>query len=263
MGTVTYRDGIAILQLLVFPFVVVAALFIWKRTGWRVGSKIWRYAVTLSLIRIAGSISSLLTINHDSHDVEVAVAVCELIGIAPLLLTYVGILRQIDRDQKMHPRFLNMVTIVCFIGLILGIAGVSSADDDNNNNNQGSYHAGAIVKASMGIFLAVFVVIVVLTVWLFAQLHGTLRMFQKKLFLAIALSVPFLVIRLVYSAISDYGNNRRFAVYEGDPTVYLCMSVLEEIVAMVLTMVLGVSAVHADDFVQVIPLAEGRKVGEV
>lgn len=94
MGAVTYRDGIAILQLIVFPFIFTTALFIWKRTGWRVGSKIWRFAVTLALIRIAGSICSLLTISHDSYNVEVAVAVCELIGIAPLLLTYVGILRQ-------------------------------------------------------------------------------------------------------------------------------------------------------------------------
>jgi hypothetical protein len=94
MGSVTYRDGIAILQLIVFPFILVAALFIWKRTGWRVGSKIWRYGVTLSLIRIAGSISSLLTISNKSEQIVVAVAVCELIGLAPLLLTYVGVLRQ-------------------------------------------------------------------------------------------------------------------------------------------------------------------------
>lgn len=94
MGAITYRDGIAILQLVIFPVVLVASVFIWSRTGFRAGSKIWRYAFTLSLLRIAGSISTLLTINHDSHKVEVAVAVCELIGIAPLVLTYVGILRQ-------------------------------------------------------------------------------------------------------------------------------------------------------------------------
>jgi hypothetical protein len=94
MGTVSYQDGIAILQLIIFPFILAAALFIWNRSGWRVGSKIWRYGVTLSLIRIAGSICSLLTISHDTYNVEVAVAVCELIGIAPLLLTYIGLLRQ-------------------------------------------------------------------------------------------------------------------------------------------------------------------------
>lgn len=42
MGTVTYRDGIAILQLVVYPFILGAAIFIWSRAGLRVGSKIWR-----------------------------------------------------------------------------------------------------------------------------------------------------------------------------------------------------------------------------
>jgi hypothetical protein len=159
-------------------------------------------------------------------------------------------------NHKIHPRCLQIVAIICFIGLILGIAGVSSADD-----NEGTYHAGAIVQASMGIFIAVFIAIAVLTVWLFVQLRPAMRVFQKKLFLAITLSCPLLVIRLVYSAISDYADNRRFAVLEGDPTIYLCMNVLEEIVAMGLTMVLGVSAVRAEDFVQA-TVAE-QKGGEV
>ncbi|KAJ5819916.1 hypothetical protein N7474_005507 [Penicillium riverlandense] len=250
MGTVSYQDGIAILQLVIFPFILAAALFIWKRTGWSVGSKIWRYGVTLSLIRIAGSICSLLTISHDSYNIEVAVAVCELIGIAPLLLTYIGLLRQInvstsDTDERIHPKGLKIVAIVCFIGLILGIAGVSSADD-----NKGTYHADSIVKASMGIFLAVFVVILAMTAWLWFQLRSTLWVFQKKLFLAVALACPFLLVRLIYSAISDYTDNSDFAILVGNPTIYLCMDVLEEIIAMAITMALGMSAVLETDFVK-------------
>ncbi|RAK79045.1 uncharacterized protein BO72DRAFT_526168 [Aspergillus fijiensis CBS 313.89] len=256
MGTVTYRDGIAILQLVVFPFILVAAIFIWKRTGWRIGSKIWRFAVTLSLIRIAGSIASLLTISHDSYNVEVAVAVCELIGIAPLLLTYVGLLRQIDTQQSLPPRFLNIVSLVCIIGLILGIAGVSSADDN------GSYHVNSIVKASMGIFLAIFVLIVAIGAWLFVRLRPTMRAFQRKLFLAIACSCPLLIVRLVYSAMGDYTTDTRFMVLVGSPTIYLCMDVLEEIFAMLITMVLGVSAVLEKDFVQLSP-TERPAVGKI
>jgi hypothetical protein len=94
MGALSYWNGIAILQLIIFPIILVAAIFIWKRTGWRVGSKVWRCPVTLSLIRIAGSISSLLSINNDSSRIKVAVAVCQLIGLAPLLLTFIGLLRQ-------------------------------------------------------------------------------------------------------------------------------------------------------------------------
>jgi hypothetical protein len=94
MGKVTYADGIAILQLVIFPFILAASLYVWKQTGWRAGGKIWRFPLILSLLRIAGSISTLISISHDSKNVEIAVAVCEMIGIAPLTLTYIGLLRQ-------------------------------------------------------------------------------------------------------------------------------------------------------------------------
>lgn len=94
MGSVTYRNGIAIIQLILFPAIVVIAFIIWKRVGWRAGAKTWRCVVSLSLIRIAGSICSLLTINHPTKNIFIAEAVCQLIGIAPLLLTYIGLLRQ-------------------------------------------------------------------------------------------------------------------------------------------------------------------------
>lgn len=148
----------------------------------------------------------------------------------------------------MNPRFLNLVAIICFIGLILGIAGVSSADD-----NESTYHANTIVKASMAIFLATFAVIPLMTIWLLLSLRYTLKVFQKKLFLAIGLSCPFLLVRLVYSAMSDYTDIPRFAVLRGDPTAYLCMDVLEEIIAMVLTMALGMSAVLEKDFIKPTP----------
>ncbi|OJJ84751.1 uncharacterized protein ASPGLDRAFT_125042 [Aspergillus glaucus CBS 516.65] len=249
MGTITYWNGIAILQLIVFPIILIAAIFIWKRTGWRVGSKIWRYAVTLSLIRIAGSISSLLSISNDSHNIEVAVAVCQLIGLAPLLLTFIGLLRQIDVDERMPPKPMKLVTLVTFIGLILGIAGVSSSDKG------GGYQPGTLAKAAMGIFLAIFVIFILLGVWLFYELSFSLRRFQKKLFIAIALSSPFLLVRLVYSALSDYTTYKAFSL-DGNATVYLCMSVLEEIIAMAITMALGISAVLEKDFMKLTPVAQ-------
>ncbi|PWY82060.1 hypothetical protein BO70DRAFT_429154 [Aspergillus heteromorphus CBS 117.55] len=260
MGTVTYRDGIAILQLIIFPFILVAALFIWKRTGWRVGSKIWRFPFTLSLLRIAGSICSLLTIDHDSYNVEVAVAVCELIGIAPLLLTYIGVLRQIDTEERIPPRVMKLATLVALVGLILGIAGVSSADD-----SEGTYHADTIVKVSMAIFIVIFVLYHLIAGWLFLQLASLTKMrrFQKKLFLAIALSSPFILVRLVYSALSDYTTDAKFSVIGGNTTVYLVMNVLEEIAAMIITMVLGMGAVMESDFVKLAPQSSSEQVNKV
>lgn len=95
----------------------------------------------------------------------------------------------------------------------------------------------------MAIFLAVFVVDIAITSWLFTQLRSRLSIFQKKLFYAIVFSWPFLLIRLIYSAIGDFTENSRFTILEGDPTIYLCMDVLEEIVAVSICVAFGTSAV--------------------
>lgn len=139
------------------------------------------------------------------------------------------------------------LTLLGIVGLIIGIAGVSSSDSISSNS---------FVKASMGLFIALFGILPLSTCWLYTQLSGSLRSFQKKLFLAMLLSFPFVLVRIVFSAISDYGNHPDFSVYRGNPTIYLCMDVLEEIAAMVITMALGLSAVRSKDFVKVAPVAE-------
>lgn len=133
------------------------------------------------------------------------------------------------------------------MGLIVGIAGVSSSSNVDAN---GQLEAGSVTKASMGIFLAVFVILVLFTGWLFLQPNTKALKFQKKLFLAVALSLPFILVRMVFSAISNFSHKKSFDVLVGSPTIYLCMSVLEEIVAMVITMALGISAVLEKDFVR-------------
>lgn len=147
-----------------------------------------------------------------------------------------------------------MVTVLAFIGLSLGIAGVSIANVTYavvDGHLTYTYHPGALVQASMDIFIAVFVITALITGWLSFKLHSRLRRFQKKLFLASALSTPFLVTRLVYSALGDYdSNDDRFALLNGNTTIYLCMDVLEEIAAMVIIMALGMSAVLEQDFVK-------------
>ena len=149
----------------------------------------------------------------------------------------------------MPPKPMKLVTLVTFIGLILGIAGVSSSDKG------GGYQPGTLAKAAMGIFLAIFVIFILLSVWLFYELSFSLRRFQKKLFIAIALSSPFLLVRLVYSALSDYTTYKAFSL-DGNATVYLCMSVLEEIIAMAITMALAISAVLEKDFMKLTPVAQ-------
>ncbi|KAL2830830.1 hypothetical protein BDW59DRAFT_158270 [Aspergillus cavernicola] len=249
MGTVTYRDGVAILQLILFFPISIAGIYLWKLSGWRAGGKIWRYVVIVSLLRVAGGICTMLAININSSHIIIAEAVCEMIGIAPLALVYMGLLGAIDVEKRLPPMPLHLITLACLIGLILAIIGVTNADLQD-------YHPGSLVKAAMGIFLAVTVVILLLSAWLFHQLSFSMRRYQKKLFIAIALSAPFFLVRLIYSAIGDYSSLKAFAI-RGNVTVYLCMSVLEEIISIAITMAFGYSALLEKDFPQPTSVAQG------
>lgn len=130
------------------------------------------------------------------------------------------------------------MSLVVFIGLILGIAGISSADDNSGFNPNG------ITQGAMGIFVAGFVIIFLASAYLAMELRSSLNPAQKKLFLAIGLSMPFVLVRVVYSAVADFGKVHSFTVLVGNPTIYLCMAVLEEIIAMALCVGFGVSALR-------------------
>lgn len=142
-----------------------------------------------------------------------------------------------DTNQAIKPLYLTLVTLLGFLGLILGIVGVSIMNDNE------AFHANSEMKATMGIFIAVFGIMTVLTGWLILNLWFTIREWQKKLFLAIILSWPFLLIRLVYSAMGDFRTDGRFVI-GGSNTIYLCMDVLEEIAAMALCVGYGVSSMR-------------------
>jgi hypothetical protein len=146
---------------------------------------------------------------------------------------------------------------MAIIGLILGIVGNSTADTLHG------YTPGTLPKAAMGLFLAVFLLVVLLTAWLFYSYCFTTLRYQKKLFLGIALSTPFLLVRLIYSALGDYTNDPKLSMASSAQnnhtslTVYLCMSVLEEIISMAIAMIFGVSAILQSDFVK--PTTEGEE----
>lgn len=141
-----------------------------------------------------------------------------------------------DCDQILHHKTLNLVAIAAFVGLLLGIVGISITDSASD------FHANGYVMAAMSIFLAVFALIYVLAMWMVCKLQHRTSATQKKFLLAIGMSFPFLLIRMIYSSLSDFTDDSRFAIMSGNPTAYLFMSVLEEIVSMGLCVFFGWSA---------------------
>lgn len=88
---VSYRTGINILQFIFFVPSLVISLFLCFRYGLKAAGT-WRFVATLSALRVAGDVSYFISLSKPSLNVYVAVIVCELMGLAPLMLTCVALI---------------------------------------------------------------------------------------------------------------------------------------------------------------------------
>ena len=94
MSKLSYRDGIAILQLVIFAPCMILSLFLWIKHGLKAKPRCWRYIFILATLRVGGSICQLLQRSVKSEGVIVATLLFDLIGISPLSLACIG---QVER----------------------------------------------------------------------------------------------------------------------------------------------------------------------
>ena len=64
---------------------------------------------------------------------------------------------------------------------------------------------------------------------------------ERRLVLAVAVSVPFILVRLIYSVILSFAHNPRFNLISGSVTINLVMAVLEEFVVIILCLGIGLT----------------------
>jgi hypothetical protein len=63
---------------------------------------------------------------------------------------------------------------------------------------------------------------------------------QKRIFYCVLLALPLIAVRLLYSLISDFGNNPRFSLINGDTKIQLVMATLEEFAIVLMYTILGI-----------------------
>ena len=89
MMTVTYRDGISILELIVYLPCLFLALWLAVHHG----NAAWSLLILFTIIRVVGSCCQLATISNPSDiGLDTAAIICNSVGLSPLILTCVGLL---------------------------------------------------------------------------------------------------------------------------------------------------------------------------
>ena len=142
-------------------------------------------------------------------------------------------LQSINRNNPtlMTPRHMHLAELLITVGLILSIIGGVNAGDDYGETR--NYAPGTLSKVGLALFIAAFVLLA-LTAATLTQSIRHAEQGERRVLLAVLLSLPFLLVRCIYSALAVFANKERFSLIDGDVTVLLCMALLQEMVVVVL-----------------------------
>lgn len=89
-GIFSYRDGVAIIQLVAFTIFLGYAFVLCSRHGFR-RAEGWVILITFSTLRVLAACFQLASINHPTSSIYGGALICQGIGLAPLTLLNIGI----------------------------------------------------------------------------------------------------------------------------------------------------------------------------
>jgi len=235
--TITYRNGVSIAELVFYFPALAIAIFLAVRHGFRRNAG-WLFIIIFCVARIIGPAMQIATI-HDSNSVDLYTGsiILQNIGLSPLMLATLGLLsRCLDSIHLSHHTFLNsmwlrLIELVILVALILGIVG--GVDASNDFVNSGAFVLGTLSKVAVGLFIACFIAIVIITIVASLSISHA-EAGEKRLLLAVALSLPFILCRLVYSSITTFAHLKSFGQLTGSVTILLCVALIEEAIVVVI-----------------------------
>ncbi|KJZ72365.1 hypothetical protein HIM_08291 [Hirsutella minnesotensis 3608] len=222
VGQFTYRDGVAVIQLVPFTIFFGLGLVLCVRHGFR-RSDGWVIVVTLSLLRILGACFQLATINYPDRAIYGGALICQGIGLAPLTLLNLGLFTRLV-VHTVSEHVLTTISLTSIAGIGVAIYGGSkSAESPTLETND-------LLKASVLLFLACYLAFACLEL-IFLRKWRAIPRNEHQLLILFACCAPLMVIRFLYAIIGTFvpSRRRRFGVLTGDVTIFLCMAVLEEI----------------------------------
>lgn len=231
----TESNQVSIAELAIYLPALFIAIFLCVRHGFGRSSG-WLYLIIFSLARIIGPSMQLATISQPrNYSLYIGAATLQSIGLSPLILVELGLLsRALSSIRKsvqtrVNENMLRVVQIVVLVGLILTSVGGSQAG--SNFADTGVYTPSNLSQIGIGLMIAGFVLTVLAAAQVALQISHA-EPGEKRLALAVGLSLPFVLVRLAYAAATVYSGNPKFNQLTGDVSVQIGMSVVMEMIAV-------------------------------
>jgi hypothetical protein len=248
--TLTTRNRISIAELAVYIPSLLLALFLFLRHG-PSRNAAWFFLLLFSLIRICGAALQLDTIREPlSIPINTAALILQNMAISPLMLMtlalmgrVLGGMRRAGRGGEvwLKPLMLRVVQIIVVLGLVLGIVGGVKAG--NTFSKTGRFQMQIEGKAGLGLICAGYALLLVVwgTMTYYASRPGYVPdAREKRLVVAVGVSLPFLLVRVVYGCLATFTTDERFNQLLGDAWYFLGMAVIMEMVVTAVCVGVGI-----------------------
>ncbi|KAF2032367.1 hypothetical protein EK21DRAFT_110042 [Setomelanomma holmii] len=233
------RDVVAGVELAFYIPTSILAIIICVRHGFHRSSG-WIFTLILCTVRIAGAICQFISHNNQSTGLITATIIIDSIGLSPLLLATLGILsRFVDFiNSRAAPIFtvkhFRLLQLLITVGLILSIVGGTSS------NIQPNGHIEVETTSKVGIILYIIAYVGLALVFAISipRLHVVIGK-ERRVAVAIVLAMPFILVRLVYSACAVFLHNHLFNMVTGSVVVLVVMDVAMEFIVVAIYILLG------------------------
>ncbi|KHO00728.1 uncharacterized protein MAM_01506 [Metarhizium album ARSEF 1941] len=239
MARLDAYDIISIVGIPIYVVFLLCAVLLFLKHGFR-NSSGWRYLVLLAVIRIVG-FSMRLAIVNDPANVSLWIGwmVVNGLGLGPLVVMLLGVLNLVFDALGRQGRAVLTPTQQRLLRL-LGLASVAvtaAGGSQSSFSIQGAaVHVdySAASRAGAGLMIAI---VVLLCLEALAALWNRrlLAPGEYRILLGVVASLPFVVVRLVYTCLS---------VFAGDNAnvwTYLGMGILTEMIVVFVTAVSGLA----------------------
>jgi hypothetical protein len=266
------REAIAIVELIVYIPAFLTILVVLFKHGFQKQLG-WIYLLIFTIVRIAGAIFEVLHNSNRSNSTYTEWAlILQSVGISPLLLASLGLLKRVIDLTSTHirsesgngimgllgarggliaklaakasadarrSRVIQLLQLPCTIALILCIEGGSNVASTNATPSD-IKSAKTDIKWGIGIFVVIYVILVILTVYSMFEVNKTARG-EKRILIAVVIALPLIGSRVLYSVLNTFHTNHIFNLQTGNAIVQLFMATLEEVLVVLLYAVVGLT----------------------
>nr|OQO17116.1 hypothetical protein B0A51_16210 [Rachicladosporium sp. CCFEE 5018] len=245
-------DGHGILSIIETAFfspILLLSIFLCLRHGFRRESG-WLYLLLLSLLHLIGSACLLYseTQHSTNKNLYITYYVCNSVGTAPLLLLALFQVMRINtgmQDKGMPRTFFRPVQLISLVALIVAIVG---STDFGSSNPKDAQQGATMSKVSAALFLVVYVAIAAITLLTLSRSSHVLAVEHKLLYACVA-ALPFLLVRIVYSAAVGFTSSKTSPFYRFGVSIWVqaFMQFAMEAVIVIMFMIAGLLTPKADE----------------